>query len=121
MPLGETFQRPLRGRFGLLWACLAWIGLAGCSEPFPTQPPAAVDPESGEPLGNLISLCYGTEMNDQEEIKARAQELCRGRLVFVGQTMFFNDCPLLQNTRVTYQCRPFTPGGAGGPRSVPPS
>ncbi|MDJ0943042.1 MAG: hypothetical protein QNJ30_06240 [Kiloniellales bacterium] len=121
MPLGETFKRPVRGRFGLLCAGLAWIGLAGCSEPFPTGSPAAVDSESGEPLGNLISLCYGTEMNDEEEIKARAQELCKGRLVFVGQTMFFNDCPLLQNTRVTYQCRPLPPGGAGGRRSVPPS
>ena len=112
-------MRWLRGSFGVVIACLAWLGLASCSEPFPTKPPVVADPESGAPLGNLISFCYGTEMNDQEEIKAVAKEACDGRLVFVEQDMFFNDCPLLQIARVTYQCQPLDGDGAGGPRSVP--
>ena len=76
--------------------------------PFRTNNPEAVDPESGERLDNLISFCYGTRMNDPEEIKAAAEENCDGRLVLVEQNYFLNDCPLLQNTRATYQCQPLT-------------
>ena len=111
-------MRLARGRFGVICACLAWAGLAACSAPFPTESPEVVDPESGEPLGNLISFCYGTEMNEPEEIKATAQEQCDGQLVFVEQNMFFNDCPLPQIARVTYQCRPLARDEANADSSV---
>ncbi len=109
------------GREGFIQVCagIVCLGLAGCSEPFPTGSPTVVDEDTGEPLDNLISFCYGTEMNSPEEIKTVAEERCEGRLVFVEQNMFFNDCPLLQIARVTYQCQP--PGGddAAAPSSVP--
>ena len=91
---------------GAISACLALASLAACSVPFTTENPRAVDSESGERLDDLISFCYGTRINDPEEIKAAAEENCDGRLVFVEQNLFFNECPLLQNARVTYQCQP---------------
>ena len=103
----------------LAWAALVCLGLAGCSEPFPTGSPTVVDAETGEPMGNLISFCYGTEMNNPEEIKTVAEERCEGRLVFVEQNMFLNDCPLLQIARVTYQCQPLAAEEAGGPSGAP--
>lgn len=103
----------------LVWIALVCLGLAACSEPFPTTPPAVVDKDTGKPLGDLISFCYGTEMNGPEEIKAVAEERCEGRLVFVEQNMFFNGCPLLQIARVTYQCLPSEPEEAAGSSSVP--
>ena len=116
-------MRPARGpvlevKARLAWIALACLGLAACSEPFPTASPAVVDMDTGEPLGNLISFCYGTEMNDPEEIKTVAEERCEGRLVFVEQNMFLNDCPLLQIARVTYQCLPPEREEAGGSSSI---
>ncbi len=98
---------------GAISACLALAGLAACSVPFETRNPEAVDPESGERLENLLSFCYGTRINDPEEIKAAAKENCEGRLVFIEQDFFLNECPLLQNARVTYQCQPLARDEAG--------
>lgn len=111
-------MRLAHGHFGVIFACLVWVGLAACSRPFPTSDPEVVDAESGEPLGNLISFCYGTEMNKPEEIKETAAEQCEGQLVFVEQNMFFNDCPLLQIARVTYQCQPLARDEANAASSV---
>ena len=122
--LGETCVRPACRPLAvvtvrLVWIALACLGLAACSEPFPTTPPTVVDKDTGKPMGDLISFCYGTEMNGPEEIKAVAEERCEGRLVFVEQNMFFNGCPLLQIARVTYQCLPLEREEAGGSSSVP--
>ena len=107
-------------RFSVIYACLAWVGLAACSVPFRTSSPEAVDPKTGKQLGNLISFCYGTRINDPEEIKTTAKEHCEGRLVFVEQNYFFNECPLLQNARVTYQCQPLVRDEASAASSLSP-
>lgn len=121
--LWETCVRLGRGDCRTVTARLAWVallcsGLAGCSAPFRTVPPTVIDAETGEPMGGLMSFCYGTEMNNPEEIKTLAEEQCEGRLVFVEQNMFLNDCPLLQIARVTYQCQPLAAEEAGGQTGV---
>ncbi len=113
-------MRRIYRNIGAISACLALASLVACSVPFPTKNPEAVDPESGERLDDLISFCYGTRINDPEEIKAAAEESCDGRLVFVEQNLFFNECPLLQNARVTYQCQPLPRDEASATGSFSP-
>ena len=95
------------------------LALAGCSDPYPTEPPRLSDPETGKAMSDLISFCYGTRINTPEDIKAAAVENCDGTPVFVEQDMLFNDCSVLQSVRVTYQCRPLrVQGGLGsGPET----
>ena len=120
MGVGSSWVQLDHRRIGAISACLALASLAACSVPFETKNPEAVDPESGERLDNLISFCYGTRINDPEEIKAAAEENCDGRLVFVEQDFFFNECPLLQNARVTYQCQPLARDEASATGSFSP-
>lgn len=112
-------------RFALVMRGLAAAGLlalAGCSDPYPTESPRLTDPETGNAMTDLISLCYGTRINTPEDIKAAAAENCDGTLVFVEQDLLFNDCSVLQSVRVTYQCRPLrAQGGFGnGPDEIQP-
>lgn len=116
---GSLGVKPRPGPFATLAWCFLCVLLAGCSEPYRTNPPKLTDSATGQRMTGLISLCYGTEMNDPEEIKAVAQEQCRGRLVFLQQNFFLNDCPLFQMTRVTYQCLPTAQGDAGRQSTAP--
>ena len=96
------------------------VMLAGCSTaPYPieteTNPPWALfhvpeQPVLEPPLSERahpIALCYGGAVNTEEEVRARAEELCKGgRLVLQDETQFWNGCSVLQPTRVIYICDP---------------
>lgn len=54
-----------------------------------------------------IAICYGTSVNSEQDVLARAEEICGGgRLVLDGQNAFWNGCSVLQPTRATYICDP---------------
>ena len=99
------------------------VGLAACTtRPYPvdsdvTPPwepaaeaelPAADPPFS--PRAHRISLCYGEGINDEQEVREVAAELCAdGRLLVEHQNTFWNGCSVLQPVRVTYICDPPPP------------
>lgn len=104
------------GATAVVWA----VALAGCgTEPYPieteTNPPwdlfHAPEPPVLEPplseRAHRIALCYGGAVNTEEEVRARAEELCGGgRLVLQDETLFWNGCSVLQPARVIYVCDP---------------
>jgi len=113
----DAYAKPARLRAG---AAAMAILLAGCgSEPYPieteTNPPwdlfhapepLALDPPLSE-RAHPIALCYGGAVNTDDEVRARAEELCRGgRLVLRDETVFWNGCSVLQPFRVVYMCDP---------------
>ncbi len=94
--------------------------LGGCStEPYQIEPKTnppwellrtrdlpVLDPPLSD-RAHRIALCYGTSVNSEEAILARAEEICGGgRLVMEDQNTFWNGCSVLQPTRVTYICDP---------------
>lgn len=105
----------------LLMSVLALLLVACTTEPFLTGHPrdaaslAKADPATApllsEPGSRFVSLCYGTEINDPEELSRVAQDYCPdgGRFQSVTQDVFWNGCPLLQPSRITYICVPGTP------------
>lgn len=116
----RTSGRIGRAARGWRLAGAAALALAGCStEPYPietaTNPPwellrarqlPLLDPPLG-PRAHRIALCYGTAVNDEEDVLARAEEICGGaRLLLEDQNVFWNGCSVLQPTRVTYICDP---------------
>jgi len=54
-----------------------------------------------------ISLCYGRQFNEPEDLLAVAQEICTGgRVEFYGEDPGWRYCALLQPRRATYICYP---------------
>ena len=115
-----TARWPVSGRAVL--AALLLAGLAACAQPFEVRPPRearrAVPPAPPlpGPLGpfdydlrpRAIALCYGSLMNDPEEVMEKAQELCpnNGRIERVAEDVFWNTCALFQPVRVSFVCFP---------------
>jgi len=115
----DRHAKPARlaaGAIAVVWA----VALAGCgTEPYPieteTTPPwdlfrapepLVLDPPLSE-RAHRIALCYGGAVNTDEEVRARAEELCGGgRLVQQDETLFWNGCSVLQPTHVIYVCDP---------------
>ena len=124
--MSRRTDRPGGAGPGLLLAAVLITALAACStEPYPieasTKPPwrfttssdlPALDPPlSGR--AHRIFLCYGSVVNEEEEVLARAEDLCSGgRLVLEEQDTFWNGCSVLQPVRVTYICDPPEQGAA---------
>lgn len=55
----------------------------------------------------VVTLCYGGLINDSDEVEAEAMDLCpegTRRLDRLGGDAFWNQCPLFQPRRVSYQC-----------------
>ena len=116
-----SVQQKLEAGFGRLAAVALAALLLGCStEPYRiapgTNPPwedklATLElPEAEPPFtarAHRLSICYGKTVNSEEEVLAKAEEICAGgRLVLDGQNAFWNGCSILQPTRVTYICDP---------------
>ncbi len=111
----KTSAGPVAGAVALVFGLLA-----GCStDPYEiqpnTNPPWELFRTRGLPVldpplsqrAHRIALCYGTAVNTEADIVARAEELCGGgRLVLEDQNTFWNGCSVLQPKRVTYICDP---------------
>lgn len=117
----DAYAKPAPARLAAgMIAVVFSVALAGCgTEPYPieteTDPPwylfHAPEPPVLEPplseRAHPIALCYGGAVNTEEEVRARAKELCGGgRLVLENENLFWNGCSVLQPARVTYLCDP---------------
>jgi len=99
--------------------------LSSCSSsPFPIDPPVAAhafaeqhplnqgrEPRRAfwEPVRRVqaISLCYGRQFNEPEDLVAVAQDICTGgRVEFYGEDPGWRYCALFQPRRATYICYP---------------
>ncbi len=110
----------------LLLAGLLAPALAACSgEPYPIEtsvnPPWSPGahqalPQVDPPLSaraHRIAVCYGTHVNKEDEVLARAEDFCEGgRLLLEDQDVFWNGCSILQPVRATYICDPPEDGAA---------
>lgn len=92
------------------------LGLGACSPaPFKTSIPAGFDPailKSGKdvPTAKALSYCYSSQLNQSQQVIARAQEDCSdGRLHFHDEDMLWTRCPLIQPVRITFICYPAKP------------
>lgn len=118
-----TVRRPVPGRAFL--AALLLAGLAACAQPFEVPPPrdarravppgptlqGPLGPFDYDPRPRAFALCYGSLVNNPEEVMQKAQELCPndGRIERVAEDMFWNTCALLQPVRVSFVCFPGPP------------
>lgn len=69
------------------------------------HPPTSTHDKPEDPY--LISLCYGRQSDDPEQVMERAQELCpAGNLVVHSQDGFWNDCALFHPVRINLICDP---------------
>ena len=73
--------------------------------------PGPLGPFDYDPRPRAIALCYGSWLNNPEEVMAAAQELCpnEGRLERVHEDFFWNTCALFQPVRVSFVCTPGPP------------
>ncbi len=85
--------------------------------PFERERPEAIAPvelphADGEnpwatpPRNPIVTVCYGRLLNTAEDVEAAARDICpaESTLVQIGEDTFWNECPLLQPRRATFQC-----------------
>lgn len=79
----------------------------------PSGPQTRVpDPRSGEnpwatiPQNPVVTVCYGSLVNNRQQVEAAAQDLCPegARLELLQTSTFQSDCPLLQPSRAAFRC-----------------
>ena len=99
-------------------AGLVLAALAACStEPFGVAPPrslaralareAELAGDTGKVTPWPFGLCYGGALNSQEEVMARAREICpKGQIESKGEDTFWNGCALFQPRRAIFLCYP---------------
>ena len=85
------------------------------------SPSRGENPWATIPQNPVVTVCYGSVVNDMGQVREAAKRLCPegARLELIQSTNFQSDCPLLQPTRAAFRC--WTDPRGSAEAGLPPS